>query len=237
MGSLQPSGLNWDSDGKFTLGEYANRGDAVDKWIIWVRSANGGFVAVGATTDAASITGDGSVIALLKGIRAIAKREDDAHATNDYGFPAWMVRNDGLAARGADNDYGPAAVGQGGELFATPCPPLNATSAVAVALTEAASTVLEASRIIKASAGTLFRLGFYNSNAAARFVLLHNSATLPADAVAPMHFWPVDPGKRIDLDFGRYGIRCSAGITVCLSTTGPTKTIGAAEAWFNAGYK
>lgn len=238
MGTLQPSGLNWDADNKFTMGEYGNRGDGTDKWYIWIRAANAGIIPLGAVADAMAATGDGTVISLLKALRGVAKREDDGHTNNDYGYPSWQVRNDGLTNLiGAVSDYGPLSVGQGGEAFVTDVPPQNATTAAAVALSEAESTALEASRVIKASAGTLFRFGFFNNNAAARFILLHNTTSLPADGQVPKIWWPVAAGQRLDFNFGRFGIRFTTGITACISTTGPTKTIGGSDAWFNAGYK
>jgi hypothetical protein len=101
----------------------------------------------------------------------------------------------------------------------------------------ASSTALEASRIVKASPGVLYGLSGYNGNAGTRYIQFHNSMTLPADTAVPVLTLPVAAGAAFNFDFGAYGMGFSLGIVVCNSSTGPTKTIGAADSWFTARYE
>ena len=98
-----------------------------------------------------------------------------------------------------------------------------------------ASTALEASRIIKASAGTLRALTVRldsTAGSATFYVQLYNSATLPADGAARLAGMKVvhtsGTDDRLVFDFAEHGIRFSAGIVVALSTTPFTKTIAGA---------
>ena len=98
------------------------------------------------------------------------------------------------------------------------------------------SAAYEASAIIKASAGRLYKLFGYNSGAA-QFVQLHNSATVPADTAVPVLVIDVTANKAFEIDFGLRGMEFSAGIVVCNSSTAPTKTIGSADCFFTGIYK
>jgi hypothetical protein len=94
-----------------------------------------------------------------------------------------------------------------------------------------------ASLIIKATPGTLKQVFGYNSAAADQFIQLHDSATLPAEASVPEDVVIARAGSNFVIDFGESGKAFAAGITVCNSSTAPTKTIGAANCWFSAQYK
>lgn len=103
--------------------------------------------------------------------------------------------------------------------------------------TNADSTALEASRVIKASAGKLYTLMVFNSSTSAQYVLIFNSTTVPADGTAPtiMPIY-VPPNSNASLDYGINGRSFSTGIAVCNSSTSSTKTIGSANCWFSATY-
>jgi len=88
---------------------------------------------------------------------------------------------------------------------------------------------------VKASAGTLY--GFQGYSTTSQFLQLHNTTTLPADAAVPVVTIPIEAGKPFSVDFGAYGRDFSTGITVSTSTTGPTKTLGAADTWIDAQYE
>jgi hypothetical protein len=103
--------------------------------------------------------------------------------------------------------------------------------------TNATTTAYAASLIVKASAGTLYTITGYNSNTAAQFIQIHDSATLPADTAVPKVIFMVPGSSNFSFDVGPYGRSFTTGITICNSTTGPTKTIGAANCWFDAQYK
>jgi hypothetical protein len=101
-------------------------------------------------------------------------------------------------------------------------------------VTLSSSTAYEASRVVKASAGTLRSLTGYNSGPA-QFIQLHNTASLPADGQAPILILPLPATSGFAFEWVN-GIPCSTGITLCNSTTGPTKTIGGANCFFTAGF-
>lgn len=94
-----------------------------------------------------------------------------------------------------------------------------------------------ASKIAKAQPGILFGLTGYNSSASAQFIQLHNAATLPADTAIPEVLIKVAAGSSFSLDYGKYGRWFDTGIIVCNSSTGPTKTIGSADCWFDLQYR
>ncbi len=104
--------------------------------------------------------------------------------------------------------------------------PLNSTS-----------TVYEASRVVKASPGTLFGLTGYNSKASTQFILVHDSGSVPADTAIPVIMISVAASTPFSLDFGSLGRKFSKGIVLVNSSTGPTKTIGSADCWFDAQFR
>ena len=112
------------------------------------------------------------------------------------------------------------------------------TSSVATQMNNnSSSTALAASLIIKAGAGNLYVLTGYNDHTAGQFIQLFNSTTLPADGVAPVITFYVSAKSNFSLDFGVYGRYFGTGIVACNSTTAATKTIGAANCWFDAQHK
>lgn len=94
-----------------------------------------------------------------------------------------------------------------------------------------------ASLIVKASKGQLLRVFGYNALAGAQFLQVHDSATLPADAAVPILVIALVASSPFQIDLNGIAFPFQNGITICNSSTGPTKTIGAANCLITALYK
>ena len=99
------------------------------------------------------------------------------------------------------------------------------------------SLAYEASRVIKASAGILFGVTVYNSAAVAQFIQLHDASALPANGAVPLTVLTIPAASSIIYEFGAHGKAFNIGIVVCNSSTGPTRTAGAADCFFDPRFK
>lgn len=107
----------------------------------------------------------------------------------------------------------------------------NTSGASQGSATTVKSTALEASHVLKASAGSLVSLHIYNSKASSQYVLITNSATVPADGAVALLYPPIlmPATSNASLTFPT-PLAASIGISVCNSSTGSfTKTLGSAD--------
>lgn len=95
------------------------------------------------------------------------------------------------------------------------------------------SVAYENAEVVKASPGTVHRISGYSSDANPVWIQLHDSVTVPADTAVPILTIYVGAGENFDFDLSTIGRFCEKGIVVCNSSTGPTKSIDGATAWFN----
>lgn len=99
----------------------------------------------------------------------------------------------------------------------------------------AKSTALEASRVLKNKAGNLVSIHVYNSNVAAQFILIIDSATVPVNGSVNLLFPPIRVPAQTTISYPfTVPLHASLGISVCNSSTGPSKTLGAADCFFVA---
>ncbi len=88
--------------------------------------------------------------------------------------------------------------------------------------------------VVKAAAGTCFEVRGFNSGAA-QFIQVHDASSLPADTAVPEDILYVAAASNFSLTYPE-GKAFTTGITLCNSSTGPTKTVGAADCWFSAEF-
>jgi hypothetical protein len=103
-------------------------------------------------------------------------------------------------------------------------------------MANATTVAYAASLVVKASGGVLFGLTGYNSKASAQFIQIHDAVALPSEAAVPKVIISVPASSSFSVDFGKEGRKFDNGIVLCNSSTGPTKTIGSADCWFDAQY-
>lgn len=84
---------------------------------------------------------------------------------------------------------------------------------------------------VKATAGNIFSLVCFNASIFARYIQIHNTATVPAGGAVPVFTFLVPPGGQIGIGtdiFTDKGANLSTGIAFAFSTTRNTYTAAAA---------
>lgn len=110
-----------------------------------------------------------------------------------------------------------------------------ATNTTAATVSSIAQTsALDNDLVVKASAGTL--RGFVGYTTTAQFIQVHDASSTPADTAVPELVFPIEADKPFSIVVPGGAHLCGTGIVICNSTTGPTKTIGAANTWITAYY-
>jgi hypothetical protein len=102
---------------------------------------------------------------------------------------------------------------------------------------EAHTTALAASLVVKASAGTLLSITGYNNSSSEQYIQVHNTTSLPSNTAVPIIVFKAQPNDNFGYFLDDLGQSFATGITVCNSSTAATKTIGSADCWFNVRYR
>lgn len=103
-------------------------------------------------------------------------------------------------------------------------------------MANATTTAYAASLVVSPVGSTIFGITGHNSKLTEQYIQVHDAVSLPADTAIPKVTILVPASSSFGLDFGSRGRLCENGIVVCNSSTGTTKTIGAADCWFDAQY-
>lgn len=101
-----------------------------------------------------------------------------------------------------------------------------------------ATTTAYASSLIASAVGaTILGISGYNSKTSGQYIQIHDAPSLPADTAIPKVIIYIPALSSYGIDFGAEGRLCAAGIVICNSSTGATKTIGSADCWFDVQYR
>lgn len=111
----------------------------------------------------------------------------------------------------------------------------NPSGALALQPFNIHSIAYAASLVVKSGPGILYGFTVYNSNGAAQFIQVFDSNLLPDDGTIPACVFTVGGGAQLPVQW-LPGRTFTTGCVLVNSSTGPTKTIGAADCFFDAQY-
>jgi len=98
--------------------------------------------------------------------------------------------------------------------------------------TASTSTAQEASRVISASACSVSRAAMQNASASTRYLQLHDATSLPANGAVPEAVIIIGTTQTQVMTWSHPNNRFTTGCVAATSSTGPTLTIGSADAIF-----
>lgn len=97
------------------------------------------------------------------------------------------------------------------------------------------SNAYAASLVVKSGPGILYGFTVYSSKASAQFIQVFDAAALPADGAIPACVFTAAAAANLAANWipGRI---FQTGCVICNSSTGPTKTIGSADCFFDVQF-
>lgn len=95
------------------------------------------------------------------------------------------------------------------------------------------TSALASSLIVKASAGRLYRVKVHNNLAGTQFIQIHDAASVPANGAVPEIIYLAPASTSFEIPIPE-GMSFTTGIVITNSSTAATKTLGAADCWFQA---
>lgn len=103
-------------------------------------------------------------------------------------------------------------------------------------ISNATSGAYADSIVAKAASGVLYSVGGFNSGPA-KFIHVYDSPSIPTNGTAPVYIFYVGATSNFNFNFGQFGRRFNSGISLGTSSTGPTKTLGPSDCWFDVQYQ
>jgi len=76
----------------------------------------------------------------------------------------------------------------------------------------------------------------YSTNASAQKILCFDANSVPADTAVPLFAWAVSANSGVGFAFPPQGRQFQTGLVLCNSSTDATKTIGAADTFFDVQF-
>ena len=86
--------------------------------------------------------------------------------------------------------------------------------------------------------GRIIVYGFtvYSTNAAAQYINIFDANMVPADTAVPLFSWTLPANSGVGFGWQPNGRQFQTGLVICNSSTNATKTIGAADTFFDVQF-
>lgn len=82
----------------------------------------------------------------------------------------------------------------------------------------------------------VYRVYAYNSNASTRYIQFFDANLVPADTAVPLMVWPLATATGYEFVWFDSGRQFQTGLVLCNSSTATTKTLGAADSFFDVQF-